>query len=447
MFRPVFNPLSSAILILGLYACKNAPTEPTDPNTKEADIYLATTDAICAADATWISNPNMPTQVADTESFCDFYQFSWQWFLAETQPSGVSGERVWEINNRVVKPAGGPNQCASTTDISGRAAVLKALVERDNKPDVFEAIQADGSPLYDQAGNVLYYSIFYSPQECQATSAGFVAGTVEIKMSWRILATADPTYFTMNASIPVTDAAGAKSQKDVILGLVGFHLVNWTSKHPEMIWATWEHKSNAPLCAGTSITPESGWSFASNEAATCLSANPSANGTLPAACSDFDLNNQPTHSEWYPSTGAPDEICQLFQFGTDSGVSANGNDNAANFLAITQLNTALVGPQGMITLLPVSDPMAVWANYRMVGALWTKDGQASGSPPVPSAQSSIPNSSSPQRGSLELANVTLETYEQGQTSFVPNCFGCHNYVVESPLGVSHIANDLLLPPM
>ena len=85
--------------------------------------------------------------------------------------------------------------------------------------------------------------------------------------------------------------------------------------------------------------------------------------------------------------------------------------------------------------------MAVWQNYEMVGALWTKNGAASGKLPVPSAQGPAdPNS--PQRGSLELTNMTMETFEQGDASFVPNCFGCHNYDPSTPLTVSHIEKKL-----
>ena len=50
---------------------------------------------------------------------------------------------------------------------------------------------------------------------------------------------------------------------------------------------------------------------------------------------------------------------------------------------------------------------------------------------------------SPQRGSLELTNMSMETFQQGDSSFVPNCFGCHNYKKSDPLNVSHIAQYLL----
>jgi hypothetical protein len=94
-------------------------------------------------------------------------------------------------------------------------------------------------------------------------------------------------------------------------------------------------------------------------------------------------------------------------------------------------------------MLPGENPMSVWANYEMVGAIWTKDGAASGTAPVPNTQGP-PNADSPQRGSLELANMSLETFQQGDTSAIPNCFGCHVYDSSKPLDVSHIQSHLLV---
>jgi len=429
----------AAAAVAGLLAVACGPKPPVPPVPSGA----------CTASPAWISDPHPPSEVASSETFCDFYQFSWQWFLAQVSPADPAkpnGERVFEAQNRVVVPAGGTNQCAKS-GVSGRAAAVHALSIRTIKPNDFEQGQADGSPLYDQSGNVLYYSMWYSPAECQATAAGFTTGTMEIKAAWRVLPAADPTYFTMDATVPVVSASGATSTKNVVLGLVGFHLVNWTSQHPEMIWASFEHKADAPLCAGTSPTPAGGWSLTSGAAAACLAANPSPNGQLPAACASFDLNHAPAATPPLPTSGTPDQVCELFKDGTDSGTAVNGNDNAANALAIDQLNLALVGPGGLLSKQPAGSAMTVWANYRMVGGLWTKGGQASGTPPpVPSMQGPA-NTASPQRGSLELANVTLETYEQGPTSYVPNCFGCHNYTPPTPLTVSHIATQLLLPSM
>ncbi len=36
----------------------------------------------------------------------------------------------------------------------------------------------------------------------------------------------------------------------------------------------------------------------------------------------------------------------------------------------------------MLTQLPDTDPMAIWKNYIMIGAIWTKGGANSGNPPI-----------------------------------------------------------------
>lgn len=443
LIRPLFGT-AQVLLMFSLFGCSGTDA-PSDTAAK-AELAVAPapapTPTACTASASWITSPSEPTEVASSETFCDFYQFSWQWFLAQVSPANPAnptGDRVFETN-RVVDPSGGSNQCAQNA-LTGRATAAKFLLLRDAKPEDFETDQADGNPLYDQSGNVLYYNMWYSPEECQATAAGFTTDTLEIKTSWRILAAPDPTYYTMSADIP-----DGTSTKNVTLGLVGFHLVNWTSAHPEMIWATFEHRSNAPLCDGSSAT--SGWSLASDAAAQCLANNPQPTpGTISANCASFDFNNPPSGATTPPSpTGPADEICRLYANGNEPGTAVNGNDNAANLLAIQQLNAALVGSSGLLTQLPGDSPMAVWQNYEMIGGLWTKGGADSGKPPpVPSAQGPA-NANSPQRGSLELTNMTMETYQQGPTSFIPNCFGCHNFTSTAPLGVSHIATKFLLAP-
>ena len=40
--------------------------------------------------------------------------------------------------------------------------------------------------------------------------------------------------------------------------------------------------------------------------------------------------------------------------------------------------------------------------------------------------------------------MSLETFQQGDDSFIPNCFGCHNYDSTKPLDVSHIQSKLIV---
>jgi len=412
------------VLAFALLTCGPSP-QPKPPKP-----------AVCSADASWLTNPTMPNEVASAESFCDFYQFSWQWFLAQMSPSKAPRYKYRPalFRNRVYQPNGGTNQCANAP-VTGVDGAVQALLLRAIKPSQFEDKQADGNAVYDQRGNVLYFNVFYSQQLCDATANGFVKGTLEVKVSWKILpAHARQTYFTMQAKIP-------GHATDVTLGMVGIHLAIWTPNHPEMIWATWEHKSNAPLCDGSSSTK--GWSFAARDAAECLKANPQSQSGPPSTkCDSFNFNT-PVQQRGAPApTGVATNVCREYASGNQEGPSVNGNDNAANLAAIKELNEALVGAKGLLTKLPSHNPMSVWSNYEMVGALWTKGGADSGSPPVPSKQGAA-NVSSLQRGSLELTNMSMETFQQGDSSFVPNCFGCHNYTKAKPLDVSHISKFLL----
>jgi hypothetical protein len=78
----------AATIILGL-ALSGCGPKPEEPAAKP-ELAIAPPKAaasVCQASSNWISNPNPPLAVAAEESFCDFYQFSWQWFLAEVSPS------------------------------------------------------------------------------------------------------------------------------------------------------------------------------------------------------------------------------------------------------------------------------------------------------------------------------------------------------------------------
>lgn len=403
-------------LFILLSGCPKPPTPPIPPDPN-----------VCSADIMWVTAPKQPNEVPEAESFCDFYQFSWQWFLAQTSPSvSVPNERVFEMQ-RVWSKEYGQNQCSEVR--TGREESLNAMQARIMKIDDMEDIQADTNALYDQNGNILFYNVWYSPQMCNATQEGFVGGTFEIKASWKTLEQPDEDYFYIQST--------NKEGEIVYLGMVGMHMAIWTPKHPEMIWVTWEHKDNSPLCDGSDSYPEDGWNFASKEASNCLETNKDI-----SKCSEFAFNVPETYKDHPPLTSKPNETCREFPFGNQVGESVNGNDNNENLKAIAELNNSLVGDMGILTNLPENHPMHVWSNYEMIGGLWTKDGQNSGKLPVDSKQGPAdPNS--PQRGSLELTNMTMETFEQGADSYIPNCFGCHNYDSTTPLKVSHIESYLL----
>ena len=392
----------------------------------------------CPADPSWVSNPNPPEEIPNGEDadFCDFYQFSWQWFLEFVSPSSDPDLRNFQVAADFPILEGekdGKQQNSCDDQVSEHVLFVRTDKSQDASTTftIPERIdQAGAGTIYDQQGNVVFYDIRFSRNMCDVEAIqqhdNFPSGTTELKSAWRVITEADKAkYFWMEADIdgvPGTE----------LLGMVGFHVIRATTLHPEFIWATFEHKDNVPDCNNSVEPPAGGWSFTSDACATLLS--DLFVGPYTAENKDNCVFNQTSSSS--DITGTPTEICRLFPDST-SPVDLKA---AENIQAVNDLNTQLVGTDGILSKLPSSNPMAIWANYINVGALWLSDVK------LPSAI--IDN----QRGSMRLANTTMETQYQGgfaaNSPYSSNCFGCHNYKVEKSntaddANLSHIFDDII----
>ena len=94
IFRGLF--FTSVLLYPG---CPKPPPPPIPPQPV----------SVCKASPDWITRPTQPNEVASSESFCDFYQFSWQWFLAQTSPAEDNNQPVF-FKNKVYDPNGEKHQ-------------------------------------------------------------------------------------------------------------------------------------------------------------------------------------------------------------------------------------------------------------------------------------------------------------------------------------------------
>lgn len=281
----------------------------------------------------------------------------------------------------------------------------------------------DQATIYDQNGNVVYYAVQFDRGLCNAQATGNLpTGTTEIKTAWRVIDSSEASrYFTTEATIEGGPSGTA------LLGLIGFHLARSTALHPEMVWATFEHKDNARDCFNPQATPSAGWSFTSSTCAQCLTMNG------PAGCQECNFNQAQKASAL---TGTPTEICRVYHDGTRSG----DNQSATNIQDIDDLNDQLVGVSGILTQLPASNPMAVLANYINVGAIWEND--------VTQPSSVTENL----RGSIQLANTVAETTFQGtlptttggSPGTATNCFSCHKYTPDQTAtsDLSHIFSKI-----
>lgn len=261
---------------------------------------------------------------------------------------------------------------------------------------------------------------------------------IEVKSAW-IEASNLPNpsqYITTQAVIPTFDTTTnpnqwtPNGQKTTTLALIGMHVVGSANGHPEMIWATFEHFGNDPDAT-----------FNYN------STNSGANHQVPQA--------NPITGTWLftaPNATAPFNVVHAqFNAGNIVGFPAGSAVVASNILRFKPYGAALgTQPNPLIPddatsntqIIGIDDSIAndfaalpggpdVRTNYYMRGATWTENGAP-------------PSGSFPQGtdvGTSQLANTTMETFQQTTTSynrFGSNCFSCH---LTNQLNVSHMACD------
>lgn len=392
-------------------AAEPAATQPT------AQPAANSSAAACAASPAWATQPNPPKDVPANAPNCMFHQFSWQWFLKLVSPlQAGSPQRVFE--DKTQYPVLGVDLCPgaelSSVQLPQESRGLGVRIRKQEGPAPFnfvlpEDIDQAGSnqPLYDKNGKVVYYNTQYTPNECglkQGIDSGFPANVTELKLAWRQITPAEAgRYYTIQATIQ-----GSSGSQQVLLGLVGFHLVKNTPNHPEFIWASFEHVDNAPDCDGTSAPPAAGWSFTSAECAACLN-NPYAGN-----CGNILIDTCRFNA--YQDPPKKTNICRAIP---------NGGGGLENQTNIEGLNAQMAS---ILSSLPPGSPMSVFRNYFLAGTLWIKNPNSPIGPWL-------------QDGSTTLLNTTMESYDQlgGANNTAANCFSCHNFNgAENTTAISHI---------
>jgi len=217
-----------------------------------------------------------------------------------------------------------------------------------------------------------------------------------------------PTYNTSNPSLWVQTGTHTAT-----LALVGMHVVGSVNGHPEMIWASFEHFSNAPNEAydyldggGVQKTvprdTSGNWLF-----------------TTPGSTGPFDNKHMfQSGSNIQAASGftvTPSDTIRWKAFGAASNLSPNPLvTTAGSNTEVISVNNSVLGQ-----LLGAD----IRKNYYMLGATWTIGGAA------PTAGVPMPGSPGNQVGTSRLENATLETYDQGTSSSTTggglNCMACH----------------------
>lgn len=431
----------------------------------------------CTASRQWISNPSMPKDVAAAQSNCDFHRFMWQSFLFLAQPV-KTGSSVREFETYM--PSYGLFVGAGEKPAAWGSVPKPGYCEGVDPPDagyVFSDLTLQAGvdqPLIDRSGDDVFYNVSVNREayqfitgcdlykaQCSLTLApdllkpggmnvvdipakyprlAFPDHSVELKTAWKIL-TADEiagkTFYTTQGAVK---SPGKDCRKNVALGLVGMHIIVKTPTHPEFIWGTFEHRNNAPDCGDKNAQPPlpGDWTFFDRHCKDCTT-NEYVKGKTTQVCRmhpwGSPIDGTFPNSLNCESVPPPQYICNP---DVRKYIIEPNTDN------LKSLNASVAE---MLRQLPAGDPNKLWANYELVGNVWTENGAL---PPYLQAQ----------RGSLSSANTTMETYVQNGEANVTNpnnCFSCHNLagktkvsspseasqpVTLPPAGVSHIFNLL-----
>ena len=221
-----------------------------------------------------------------------------------------------------------------------------------------------------------------------ASSAAYgPLGAIETKAAWLELPnSADwPRFKTSKAVVTYP----GQQPKTVTVGLVGLHIIHKTALGQQFIWATFEHKDNAP-----DATQVANKQFAPSYTYYNPNCNPA---TDPYKCV---ANANPT------------------KVNGGNNQYAWPNQVVRNIPLPTRANNNIVGlNQYVHSLIAQQNPNSVFLNYELVNTLWSNQNttiQPGARTPLVAAQLS------PNINQEPVASTVLETYVQQLT-----CLSCH----------------------
>ncbi|MBK1670505.1 hypothetical protein CKO28_21000 [Rhodovibrio sodomensis] len=429
---------------------------------------------------------NGPVRPADSVAFpehntvCDFYTWGAQMFLWLTSPDYNTGDplvldgpavfTVLPVNHQGYR---------RLVDNAPDAGPLQLAVRSEKADEIGELGQAGGSGvLMSQNGSLVYYGVHVNdiyayfltgqktgqfPRETKFprdasdlqavtdyTEAQFPAALVpapealvmELKTSWVAANTVDDPdrYVTIEAVVPTFDRGATEWTRDgsrtTELALVGMHVVGTVQHHQEFVWASFEHIDNAPNAP---------YYYTDSEGNLQIHRDPSDVGYQFMAAGDHMFRTR--------------ENVECMK--EDQGNIVANRDDQGNLVCrngIAPSNTMRMNPWGSAPdkssaenntlLLSINNSIRSQlkdgdrrANYVQIGGIWTSQGSdTKADAPIPDTADF---SDTDLRGSLSLANATMETYNQDTS-----CFSCHQQSKSAPnsfqaFQLSHIYSQIV----
>jgi hypothetical protein len=443
--------IAAAALLVLLSAAPQSKTAPKTPKTqKPAPPSVASTGSTSGSTSNCLAPPAVngttPKDFALTRQ-ADANCFAWQEFisLSWTASSAMRGQPdkgvpaakfgtpldekavVWETYKEAdeVFLAHGGNPGPWNSWPAGKIKILggmKSEVDPEPPLDLSDIGQAsEGSPwltaqsriitLYERRMNQDEFDYIVNNRLFDATrQQTFVQspginlpdgtksplGSIETKAAWLELPDkADwPRFKIARADVCYPRRHGERCsvvRKNVVVGLVGLHIIHKTALGQQFIWATFEHRENCPT---------------SDEV---------ASGAVKSRYTYFNAKCDPKRDYYkcsananpviYKGAETPNPLSAPIQTVRTTAIPSRQNDDVVdlNQFVWSQINAA--------------NPKSVYLNYELVNVLWSNQNTpiaAGARTPLVAAELSPGLSQEP------VANTTLETYVQNLT-----CLTCH----------------------
>jgi hypothetical protein len=246
------------------------------------------------------------------------------------------------------------------------------------------------------------------------------------------------SYVTIKAEVPVYDTTNkyrwvpTGKTRVTTLAVIGMHVVGSLAGHPEMSWATFEHKNNAPNAAYDYLNKKNDTIHVEAETGSgWLLCNSSTDLPYNVA---YMTNSGDTIDSTSGHTISASSTNLVFPYGAKQGAVTNPENKsaAASNSEVIAINNSVINQ------LAGND---LRKNYIMIGATWTSHGAN----PTGHSYSLTDTLPGVAIGTSLLANTTMETYFQTDTH---SCFTCHHGPsLSATTKLSHIFNNItpLLP--
>ncbi|MEO7735877.1 MAG: cytochrome c family protein [Kofleriaceae bacterium] len=241
------------------------------------------------------------------------------------------------------------------------------------------------------------------------TRSNSVTGAIELKAAWMEITDPDNPKWAARYKLAASTVLDPETGhcRNIVVALVGLHIIHKTTSQTSWVWATFEHVDNAPDAGASAAPPPGGYNFYNpncqpqtlqNVPTSCLTDG----GTSPVTVG-CTANVAPPY---YLSPGCPKPVPVQVTRVTPIDASTS----AVN--------------QAMQANIQRTSPGSVWQYYQLVNAIWSTN--AAPPPTAPQQASNVqlqgmqPQGVYPFPSKTAVASTVLETYAQTTT-----CIQCH----------------------